>query len=156
MINKIKLKGLITPALISVGLIAFIVVGFFVVVVPIFRPLSFKTRQVEAQELLEKIYLSELTYFSKHGCFSDNPDVIGFVPDMKRQNYTWKIIRADCSSFLARAWTNIDDDKYLDIWEITELDRWLPLHVFDDKNNSGVDIDPTSPFPTNLDEVFGK
>ncbi len=156
MINKIKLKGLITPVLISVGLIAFIIVGFFGVVVPIFNSFSFKTRQAEPQELLEKVYLAELTYFSKHGCFSDNPDVIGFVPNMKRQNYTWKIIRADCNSFLARAWKNIDDDKYLDIWEITELDRWVPLHVFDDKNDSGVDIDPTSPFPTNLDEVYSK
>ena len=156
MINKTKLKGLILPALVSLGLIAFIVVGFFGVVVPMFNIFGYNTRQGEAQELLEKVYLAELTYFSKHGCFSDDPDVIGFVPSQKRQNYTWKIIRADCKGFLARAWTNLDDDKYLDIWEITELDRWIPLHVFDDKNDSGVEIDPTSPSPTNIDEVYSK
>ncbi len=156
MINKTKLKSIFTPALISLGLIVFIVVGFFGVVAPMFNLFSSKTRQGEAEELLEKVYLAELTYFSKHGCFSDDPDVIGFVPSLKRQDYTWKIIRADCKSFLARAWMNIDDDKYLDIWEITESDRWVPLHVFDDKNNLGVEIDPTSPFPTNIDEVYSR
>jgi len=44
----------------------------------------------------------------------------------------------------------------LDIWEITESERWVPLHVFDDRNDSGVEIDPTSPFPTNVDGAHGR
>lgn len=146
------MKGLIKPILISVGLIAFIVSGFFFIAVPVFHTFTFKKRQEDAQRLLEKVYQAELSYFAKHGCFSDNPETIGFVPDSGRRDYTWKIIRADCRSFLARAWANIDDDDYLDIWEITEAERWLPLHVFDDRTDTGRDIDPTYPYPTEQSE----
>lgn len=149
------MRGLIKPLLISMGLIAFIVAGFFLFAMPIFHTFSFKKRQVDAQRLLEKVYQAELSYFSKHGCFNDNPEIIGFVPNSRRKDYAWKIIRADCKSFLARAWANIDDDDYLDIWEISEAERWLPLHVFDDKTDTGREIDPMWPFPTNQsDEIL--
>ncbi len=152
MINRAEFRGFLVPILVSISLVALIVAGFFGFAVPIFHTFSFKKRQAEAQRLLENIYQAELSYFSRHGCFDSDPDVIGFVPNSKRQDYTWKILRADCRSFLARAWTNIDDDENLDIWEITESERWIPLHVFDDKTDTGVEIDPTWPFPTKTDD----
>jgi hypothetical protein len=155
MINRAELRGFVVPLLVSISLVALIVAGFFGFAVPIFHTFSFKKRQAEAQRLLEKIYQAELSYFARHGCFESDPKVIGFAPNSRRQNYTWGIIRADCRSFLARAWTNIDDDKHLDIWEITESERWIPLHVFDDRTDTGVDIDPKNPFPTNIEgEIF--
>ncbi|MBN1574314.1 MAG: hypothetical protein JW984_14035 [Deltaproteobacteria bacterium] len=153
MVNRTEFRGIVVPLLVSVSLVALIVAGFFGLAVPIFHTFSFKKKQAEAQRLLEKIYQSELSYFSRHGCFDSDPDVIGFVPDSKRQDYTWKILKSDCRSFLARAWTNIDDDEHLDIWEITEADRWIPLHVYNDSTDTGVEIDPTRPFPTNIDDT---
>ena len=154
MINRAELRGLLVPLLVSISLVALIVAGFFVFAVPIFHTFSFKKRQAEAQRLLENIYQAELSYFSRHGCFDDDPNVIGFVPNSRRQDYTWGIIRADCRSFLARAWTNIDEDEHLDIWEITEAERWIPLHVYDDRLDKGVEIDPTNPFPTKVEDRF--
>lgn len=155
MLKRTELRGVVVPLLVAVSLVALIVAGFFVLAVPLFHTFSFKKRQAEAQRLLEKIYQAELSYFSRHGCFDSDPDVIGFVPDPGRRYYTWKILKADCRSFLARAWTNIDDDEHLDIWEITEADRWVPLHVFDDGTDTGVEIDPTDPLPTKTEgEIF--
>jgi hypothetical protein len=154
MLSRTEFRGVVVPLLVSVSLVALIVAGFFLLAVPLFHTFSFKKRQAEAQILLERIYQAELSYFSRHACFDDDPEVIGFVPDFRRQDYTWKILRADCRSFLARAWSNIDDDEHLDIWEITESDRWIPLHVFDDRADTGIEIDPTNPFPTNTEGEF--
>ena len=97
--------------------------------------------QGEASLLLSGIYTAELTHFAEKNYFSTDFDVIGFEPASEPEYYNYEIFAAGDYCFLARAWGNLDDDEYLDIWEITCQDR-EPVHVFDDVTDSGRNIDP--------------
>jgi hypothetical protein len=128
---------------VGIGILAFLAAGFFLTTTILFRSAYTEPQQEEARTVLTDLYESEMRYFARHGCFSADASAIDFDPDTPRR-YEWAIITADCTSFTARAWANLDDDPQLDIWEITDGDAFRPLHVFDDKKDIGYRIEPRS------------
>ena len=128
---------------VGIGILLFLAAGFFLTTTVLFRSAYTEPKQKEAGDILTPLYESEINYYATHHCFSADLVALGFSPP-KVRNYQWSIISADCTSFLARAWANLDDDPNLDIWEITNNDAFRPLHVFDDKTDIGYRIDPKS------------
>jgi hypothetical protein len=127
----------------GLGIMVFLAAGFFVTTTILFRWAYTEPKQEEARNVLTGLFESEMSYFAQHRCFSSEPADLNFDPETSR-DYEWAIIAADCTSFVARAWGNLDDDPSLDIWEITNDDAFRPLHVFDDKKDIGYRIDPRS------------
>jgi hypothetical protein len=127
----------------GLGILLFLAVGFFLTTTVLFRSAYSEPKQKEAEDILTSLYESEMSYYARHHCFSADPAVLDFSPP-KARYYQWSVISADCTSFVARAWANLDDDPKLDIWEITNNDAFRPLHVFDDEKNIGYLIDPKS------------
>lgn len=130
----------------GIGILAFLAAGFFLTTTLIFRTAYTEPKQEEARSLLTALFESEMSYVARHRCYSADAAALGFDPKTSR-HYEWAIIHADCASFLARAWANLDDDPNLDIWEITDDDAFSPLHVFDDQKDIGYRIDPRSAAP---------
>lgn len=128
---------------VGIGILAFLAAGFFVTTTIIFRSAYTEPKQEEARTVLTDLYESEMGYFASHGCFSADTSALDFDPDTPRR-YEWAIVAADCTSFTARAWANLDNDPNIDIWEITNHDAFRPLHVFDDKKDIGYRIEPRS------------
>jgi|GEM_PF-2182678 len=130
----------------SVIVIVFIVAGFFVTTAVIFRPAGDDdSPRDEAMDILRGIYAAEAAYFDEHRCFEADPELLGFRPEKEPRHYSWAIVRAGCGGYTARAWGNLDDDDAVDIWEITDHDRGMPMHVFSDEFDRGYAIDPESP-----------
>ena len=132
-----------TLILIAAAIFACLAVGFFAITIPLFRSANTEPKQKEAEDILASVYVTEMDYYSRNRCFSSEPSAIGLTPP-KTRRYEWAIISADCTAFVARAWTNLDNDPNLDIWEITNYDAFRPLHVFDDEKDIGYRIDPKS------------
>jgi hypothetical protein len=128
---------------VGIGILAFLAAGFFITTTVIFRSAYTEPKQEEARTVLTDLYESEMGYFARHNCFSSDAAALGFNPESSR-DYEWAIIAADCASFVARAWANLDDDPNIDVWEITNDDAFRPLHVFDDKKDIGYRIEPRS------------
>jgi hypothetical protein len=127
----------------GIGILTFLAAGFFLSTTVLFRSAYTEPKQEEARRVLTSLYESEMGYFARHKCFSSNPADLDFNPETSKR-YEWAVIAADCTSFVARAWGNLDGDSNLDIWEITNDDAFRPLHVFDDKKDVGYRIDPRS------------
>ncbi len=128
---------------VAIGIMGVLAVGFFLTTTVLFKSAYTEPKQKEAEDILTALFESEMSYFAGHKCYSSDASVLGFNPDTLRR-YEWAIVRADCTSFIARAWANFDDDPNLDIWEITDNDAFRPLHVFDDEKDIGYRIEPRS------------
>jgi hypothetical protein len=128
---------------VGIGIIAFLAAGFFLTTTILFRSAYTEPKEKEAEDILAALYEAEMGYFAANGCFTDDPAALGFSPP-KTRRYQWSIITADCTSFLARAWADLDGDPSLDVWEITDDDAFRPLHVFDDEKDVGYRVDPRS------------
>ena len=127
----------------GIGILAFLAAGFFLTTTFIFRSAYTEPKQEEARTILTELYESQMGYFARTGCFSADASALGFDPGTAKR-YEWAVIAADCASFTARAWANLDGDSNLDIWEITRDDVFRPLHVFDDTKDIGYRIEPRS------------
>ncbi len=141
--KKRRLIGRLPFLWVGIGILGFLAAGFFLTTTILFRSAYTEPKQRQAKDILTALFESEMNYFSRHHCFSDDPAAIDFSPAASRY-YEWAIIRADSSSFVARAWANLDNDPNLDIWEIANTDAFRPLHVFDDEKDIGYRIDPRS------------
>ena len=130
--------------LLSIGVVAIIVGGFFVTTRCIFRNDRDESPQDEAITILQGIYDAEAAYYQEHECFDADSDRIGFAPDRRSRYYSWAIVHAGCGGYIARVWGNLDEDDAVDIWEITDYDGRKPMHVFSDEFDRGYAIDPES------------
>jgi len=142
-----KGKNALTTCLIilAIGFASMMILAILAAIaIPNFLMFQAKSKQSEARTILTGIYEAEMAYFAVNNTFSSNPDKIGFKPPSSPHYYKWKIISADSSGFKARAWGNIDRDKKIDIWEVTEKQR-EPVNVYNDVSDSGDEIDPQSP-----------
>ncbi len=128
---------------VGIGILVFLAAGFFLTTTLLFRSAYTEPKGKEAEDTLTSLYESEMSYYAVHHCFTRDAAALDFSPP-KGRYYEWSIISADCTSFLARAWANLDKDPNLDIWEITNNDTFRPLHVFDDGQDIGYRIDPKS------------
>jgi hypothetical protein len=128
---------------VGLGILVFLAAGFFLTTTLLFRSAYTEPEGREAKDVLASLYESEMRYHAAHHCFTRDSAALDFSPPRGRY-YEWSIVSADCTSFLARAWANLDNDPNLDIWEITNNDVFRPLHVFDDEKDIGYRIDPKS------------
>lgn len=107
-----------------------------------FKKFQIEARKYEAAIILGGIYDAEVTYYLEKNGYSDDFEKIGFEHTAAPIYYSdYEVIYADKGHFVARAWGNIDDDEYLDIWQVTDLDR-APLNIADDITNEGDGQDP--------------
>jgi hypothetical protein len=127
----------------GIAVLAILAAGFLILTTILFRSAYREPVTTEAKDVLTALYEAEMSRFSARHCFSDDPEaIVREMPEARR--YEWAIVSADCDSFIARAWANLDDDPSLDVWEITDADAFRPLHVFDDEKDIGYPIDPLS------------
>lgn len=100
-----------------------------------------RVKQHEASTMLIMIHSAERDYFETEGRYSTDLDEIGYEPIPTLYDcYKFKIISADEEGFVARAWANIDDDKEIDVWEVTDKERW-PVCIYNDVTNEGEEIE---------------
>ncbi len=98
-------------------------------------------KQSEVRRILSEIYDAELKFFLKNRRFCADFSELGFKSDLKTEYYQFKIIHADDYGFSVWAWGNIDNDRKIDIWKLTE-NASAPYCVFNDVNNKGKKVDP--------------
>lgn len=109
-------------------LIVLAIIGILLLLaLPNLMPLIAKAKSIEAQTQLKAIHNAQTTFRYMHSKYSFDLDEIDFLPPktVKNEgtaNYTYTIIQATESTFLARAEavTDFDGDGVLNVWEINE------------------------------------
>ena len=78
-----------------------------------------KSKQTEAINNLEAIYISEIAYFGEYHTYSSSQANIGFS-QLKSGRYSYTINTSNTTAFVATASANIDSDIAIDIWTIDQ------------------------------------
>ena len=71
----------------------------------------------EATTRLGAIFTSQVTYFGNYGTYASSIENLGWEP-VGETRYSYTILEADSTHFIARATGNIDRDRTLDVWEV--------------------------------------
>ncbi len=82
-----------------------------------------RTRQTQVQTLLQNIYSRERSFFGKNGYYTTNPDSLQSFDRSKLEGnkyYEVEITEASNYHFIAVARGNIDNDDFIDEWQIDE------------------------------------
>jgi len=119
-----KLKGFTLAEL----LIVLVIIGILVLVaLPNLMPMISKAKSTEAKLQLKHIHTLEETHFMLYSVYSMDFNEIDFEPPQSMENggtsnYSYEIVRADNSSFLARATalSDFDRDGTLNVWEVDQ------------------------------------
>jgi type IV pilus assembly protein PilE len=109
-------------------LIVLLIIGVFMLIaLPNLMPLVVKAKSVEAQMQLKYIYNNQTSHRYLYSKYSSDLYELDFeapktVKDNGTSNYTYQIISADNTAFIARATaiTDFDGDGIFNVWEITE------------------------------------
>ncbi len=95
-----------------------------------------RSRQTQVQTLLQGIYSKEAAFFAKNGYYTANTDSLQSFDRSKLEGnkyYSLEIVEATSYSFIVRGWGNIDNDDFLDEWQIDEKGHLE--HLSDDISN---------------------
>ena len=71
----------------------------------------------EAKTNLGSIFTSQITYYGEEDTYASSIENLGWAPEGKTY-YSYSIVEATATQFIARAEANIDKDPTLDVWEI--------------------------------------
>ena len=114
-------------------MIVVVIIGILAALaIPRFMAATTKSKQSEAKQILKQIYTMENTYRQANNTYwgagvsadAANPNTLATIgiEIMPSARYTYLIVTADATDFLARATaTTLDDDAAQDIWEIDDL-----------------------------------
>jgi len=73
----------------------------------------------ESKGNLGSIFTSQVTYYGEEGTYASSIENLGWAPEGKTE-YSYCIVEATATQFVACAEGNIDRDSTLDVWEIDE------------------------------------
>jgi hypothetical protein len=74
---------------------------------------------MEPKSDLSSIFTSQVTYFGEEDTYASSLQALGWVPE-DGARYTYTMVEASATHFLARAEGNIDKDPTIDVWVINE------------------------------------
>ena len=137
LIKKVfKAKGGFT--LVELMIIVMIVTILASFALPVFFRYRSQSMQTEAKILLNGLWTSELAHYGEKSEFSMEDSVTNFNQEEEPKFYkNWYImVYDDGLHFIATCSSNLDDDAFLDVWRITDIDR-EPVNAFDDVRNIG-------------------
>jgi len=127
-------KGRTTPYVI----VGSVILVFLVIFLPNFMAYNKKFRppvMSEAKQNLGGIFTSQVSYFGEEDTYASSLKHLGWLPACMEKNlwsgrwswctececiYTYTIVEADATHFIARAEGNIDDDPTVDVWEVDD------------------------------------
>lgn len=112
-------------------LVVLVIIGILLLLaLPNLMPLISKTKSLEAQTQLKHIANLEKQYFFMYSKYSPDFNTIDFeapvtVVNNGNANYSYQIIEASNTGFIARATaiTDFDGDGVFNVWEINQLDQ---------------------------------
>ncbi|WP_111684206.1 type IV pilin protein [Winogradskyella tangerina] len=124
---KISNKKLKAFSLQEVLIVLLIIGVFMLIALPNLMPLVVKAKSIEAQMQLKYIYNNQTSHRYLYSKYSADLYELDFeapktVKENGTSNYTYEILSADNTTFVARATaiTDFDGDGIFNVWEINE------------------------------------
>ena len=74
----------------------------------------------EPKAYLGSILTSQITYYGEEGTYASSIKNLGWAPPEGKSEYSYCIVKATATQFVACAEGNMDRDSTLDVWEINE------------------------------------
>lgn len=122
--RKVKVKAF---SLQEVLIVLLIIGVFMLIALPNLMPLVVKAKSIEAQMQLKYIYNNQTSHRYLYSKYTTDLYELDFeapktVKDNGTSNYTYEVLSADNTNFVARATaiTDFDGDGIFNVWEINE------------------------------------
>lgn len=112
-------------------LVVLVIIGILILLaLPNLMPLITKAKSTEAKTNLAHIKTLQKTYFYEHSKYADNLEDIGYeanksVEEGGNANYSYEIVEASTSGFVARATAivDFDGDGQKNVWQIDQDEK---------------------------------